>query len=581
MRRTHFAFVVSIVFLSFSLRAAEPAEEARELPRPQWAWGTLAFRNVEDTLTQLAQYFDRVATNSGALARLSLTTVLFPVPMEDGLKKDGPALIFFVDPGLAGGQRGEKALLLSVADPKVLKESLEAVFGADMKEGLLQVTVPRGFNEPDATLLIKLAPAGLLVAPNAQILKELETVAGAKGAAQFIGANGPDVLAEVNFDVLRRIEQQRLEDLLGRAVKATSLAAPTAASQVEEGQQRLQKFLKELDRLELSARIEAREIRLTAQLRALADTELSQRWDRAPEAPAGTWNLWCNPETALFVTGRFPAAWAFAEKDTAVWLAKYMPTEGAPGRAAQEAAARELSAWLGQLGGDLAFEVRANQEGSFFPLTMFGVKGEADVLAGFEKLLTPTATLLAERLRTDFELPGDAPVPAVLEKTGDAQTGVARQTVKFQDPKAEAWAKKRFEAMSGWPLEFSMRHAAGGLVLGWGKGADACIAAEPAVRGDGHNPFGVAPKGTAGCALLQPATVMRVYLRQWCHLDEAATQRVLNGLANTPLCAYWGQGDGAVQLELRAPVESLRTGMESYLRMLKEGFDPGVKPAKE
>jgi hypothetical protein len=90
-------------------------------------------------------------------------------------------------------------------------------------------------------------------------------------------------------------------------------------------------------------------------------------------------------------------------------------------------------------------------------------------------------------------------------------------------------------------------------------------------------PFGVLPENTAGCALLHPAAVMRVFLRQWCHLDDAATQRVLNGLGNTPLCAYWGQGDGAVQLELRAPVESLRTGMESYLRMLKEGFDPGAK----
>lgn len=579
MRRTHFPLLVSIVCCSVSLLAAEPAAETRELPRPQWAWGTLGFRNIDDTLTQLAQYCDRVATNSGALARLSLTTVLFPVPMEDGLKKDGPAVIFFLDPAQAGGRRDEKALLLSVADPAVLRESLEAVFGANMKDGQLQVTVPRGFTEPDATLLIKLVPAGLLVAPNAQILKELEAVAGAKGAAQFVDASGPDVVAEVNFDVLRRIEQKRIEDLLSKALKATTVAAPAAAGQVEEGQQRLQNFLKELDRLELRASIKAREIRMDTRLRALANTELSQRWDRAPEAPAGTWNLWCSDETALFVTGRFPAVWACAEKDTTAWLAKYLPMESAPGRAAQEAVARELSAWLGQLGGDLAFAVRVNQEGAFFPLTMFGAKGEADNLAGFEKFLTPAATLLAERLRANFQLPADAPVPAVLEKTGDGQTDVTRHAVKFQDAKAEAWARERFEKMSGWPLEFSMRRVVGGLVLGWGKGAEASLTVGPTVRADALPPFGVLPEGTAGCALLHPTAVMRVFLRQWCRLDDAATQRVLNGLTNAPLCVYWGQGDGAVQLELRAPVESLRTGVESYLRMLKEGFDPGAKAA--
>lgn len=581
MRRPTFILAGLLLSFSLALLAAEPAAETRELPRPQWAWGALGFKNIDGTLTKLALYCDRVATNSGALARLSLTTILFPVPMEDGLKKDGPAVIFFLDPGLVGGQRGEKALLLSVTDPVVLKESLEAVFGATMKDGLLQVTVPRGFTEPDATLLIKLAPAGLLVAPNAQILKELETVAGGKSAAQFVDANGPDVVAEVSFEVLRRIEQKRLDDLLGQVLKATTVAAPSAAGQVEDGQQRLQTFLKELNRLELHASIEAQEIRLTSRLRALADTELSQRWDRAPEPPAGTWNLWCNPETALFVTGRFPAVWAYSEKDTAAWLAKYLPTDSAPGRTAQEALARELSAWLGQFGGDLAVAVRVNQEGAFFPVTMLGAKGDADILAGFEKFLPPTAALLAERLRTNLQLPGDAPIPAVLEKTGDGQTGAARHAVKFQDPKAEAWAKQRFEAMSGWPLEFSVRRAAGGLVMGWGKGADACIGAEPLAGADAAKPFGVLPEGTVGSALLHPAAVMRVFLRQWCRLDDGATQRVLKDLPNTPLCLFWGQGDGAVQLELRAPVESLRTPMESYLRMLKEGFDPGAKPANE
>ncbi len=578
---TRLVLALSTLSLSLLLYAVEPAPAVPALPRPPWAWAVLGLKNIDGTLTQLAEYCDRAATNSGALARLSLTTLLFPVPMEDGLKKDGPAVIFFLDPGQAGGRRDEKALLLSVADQALLKESLEIVFGATMKDNYLQVSVPRGFTEPDATLLIRLVPGGLLVAPNDQILKELENLANGKDAASFLAADGPDAVAELNFEVLRRFEQKRLNDLMGQALKATTLAAPSAAGQVEDGQQRLQAFLRDLDRLELRAHIKAKEIRLATRLYALADTELAQRWDRAPEVPAGTWNLWCGAETALFVTGRFPACWAYPEKDTAAWLARYLPMDSAPGQAAQATVARALSAWLGQLGSDLAFAVQVNPEGAFFPLTLLGAKSDADAMAGFDGFLAPATTLLGERLRTDFKVPAEQPIPAVLEKTSDGPAGVVRHTVRFQDAKVETWAKERFGPASGWPLEFSARRAAGGLVLGWGKGAEACIAVEPAVRGDGAMPFGALPEGTAGCALVHPVAVMRIFLRQWCHLDEAATQRVLNGLANTPVLAFWGQGDGAVQLELRAPVESLRTGLEGYLRMLREGFDPGAKPAAD
>jgi len=581
MRRFRWALTIPACCFAFVLHAAEPTERERTLPRPSWAWGVLGLRNIDGTLAQLARYCDRAATNSGALVRLSLSTLLFPVPLEDGLKKDGPAVIFFLDPGQAGGRKDEKALLLPVSDPALLKESLEAVFGATMQENRLQVSVPRGFTEPDATLLIRLAPGGLLVAPNAQILKELETLAGGKDASQFVAADGPDAVAELNFEALRRIERKRLDDFMERTFKATALAAPSAAGQVEDGQQRLQKFLRELDRLEVHARIEAKEIRLASRLRALADTELAQRWDRAPDAPAGTWNSWCGAETALFVTGRFPAAWACPEKDTAAWLARYLPADSAAGQAAQAACARTLSAWLGQLDGDLACAVQVDAEGAFFPLTLFGAKNDADVLAAFDAFLAPAATSLAERLRADFKLPADQPLPAVLEKMPDGPTGVVRHTLKFQEAKVEAWARERLGAVGGWPPEFCARRATGGLVLGWGRGAETCVAAEPVARGAGAALFPEPPEGTAGCALLHPVAAMRVFLRQWCHLDEAATRRVLDGLANTPLSAFWGQGDGAVQLELRVPVESLRTALEGYLRMLKEGFDPDAKPATE
>lgn len=579
MRRLSVALPTLLLFMALSVRAAEPEPAQRVLPRPSWAWGTLGMRNIEGTLSNLALYCDRVATNSGALARLSLSTLLFPVPMEEGLKKDGAAVIFFLDPGLVGGAKGEKALILEVQDPALLKESLEAVFGVNMKDQLLEVSVPRGFTEPDANLMIKLVPAGLLVAPNEQILKELESLAGKDGAVGFVDPMGPDVVAEVNVEVLRRVEQRSLENALAQALKATAVASPSSVGQVTEGQQQLQKFLKELERVEFQAQVDARGIRVQTSLRALADTELAMRWQALGEPPLKRWVRWCDPETALFVTGRFPSIWACSEKDVGQWMGKYLPMESAPGRVAQESVARELASWLQQLEGDVALAVQVDREGAFFPLTLFAGKADGQVSESLEKLLPAIVSLLSERLRTQFELPGDAIAPAVLEKGETSPTGVTVHSVRFQNPALEEWAKHRFGGISGWPLQISLRRSVEGVVLGWGKGAEVCLAAEPEVRGDADDPLGLLPGGSTGCALLHPLPVMRAYLRQGKHLDEGSVEAILNGLGNTPLRVCWGQGDGTVFLELHAPAEALRTVISGYMNYLKQGFDPAAPPA--
>lgn len=580
MRRFQTALVV--LFLSCSmLTAAEPAAVEYELPRPEWAWGTVGLRSIEGSLGKLAAYCDRIAANSGAFARLSLATWLFSVPLEEGLNKDGPAVVFLLDPGQVGGAKGEKALILSVTDAELLKESLEAVFGEDMKNGEMQVAVPRGFTEPDANLLIKLTSSGLLVAPTKAILKELEKLAGKKGAASFMDPKGSDVTMELNIEIFRRIEQRRLDAMLGNLTKGAGVAAPAAAAKITEGQQRLQKFLKELSRLEVDLAITAQQVGAKARLRAFPNTECALRWSPCPAPPVGTWNSWCDPDVAIFVAGPFPAIWAYPEQEIAKWLAKYLPMESAQGRGAQADVARELAALFTQLDGDMALAVRVDQKGVWFPLTMFGGTEDGQLNEGFEKLLKPVAVLLAEQMRTHFELPAEAPLPAVLEKKSDGPQGITRHAVRFKDPKVEAWAKKNFSYVCGWPLEFSSRRSGSGMILGWGHGADALLKMEPAVRGDGRKPIGLLPKGTAGGALLHPVTIMRFYLLQIRGVDQANAQAILKGLPNTPVNMYWGQGEGALQLELKVPVDAPRSVASGYLNYLKMDFDPEGDPAAE
>jgi hypothetical protein len=211
---------------------------------------------------------------------------------------------------------------------------------------------------------------------------------------------------------------------------------------------------------------------------------------------------------------------------------------------------------------------------------MLGAREGAAASTAFDEAVAAGAEVLAYRLRAEFKLPANAPPPVSIKKAAPAEGAPARHELEFNAPEVEKEAKDALAQLCGWPLELSSRATAPGLIVGGGRGAGALLAAGP--KPAAANPWGPLPPGTAGCALVRPATGLRVYLRSVRGLPEPALEELLKGLSDAPLQASWGLGGGGVHVRLVAPVQALRTGVECYLRLLRQGFDPlgGRGPVK-
>jgi hypothetical protein len=586
-------WLLAVAAWSFAAGAAEGSAEApalrgtagqassgTRLPQARWALGTLAIRNLGGAFDLLAASCDAVAANSGPLARLSLMSWLFPVPLDDGFDPDGAALVFFLDPGVAGAS-GEKAFLLPVADVAVVKAALEASFGVKERDGVFKATLPQGLNEPDKALLIRVAGKKLLAAPNAELLKELADLAGEHGAAAFVDPKGPDAVVDVDLAALRRQKQNELETALGWAVKLAGQAYPDTAPSLAQWQARLLERAKELGRLEVRVSLQDRSVAILARLETLPNTDLAQRWEKEPARPALAWLPWCTPETAAFVTGSLPPALAAVKEETlAALLQRFCPLDGDGTQAVQARGGKGLSEFLALLGGEAACSLVVQPDGSWHPCVMLGARDTASASKALDEVLAAGTEVLGHRLRAEFKLPAHAPPPVSIRKAAPAEDAPARHELGFNAPEVEQEAKDALARLCGWPLEFSSRAVAPGLIVGGGRGAEALLAANP--KPVAANPLGPLPPGTAGCALVRPATGLKVYLRSVRGLPEATVEELLKGLSDAPLQASWGLGGGGVHVRLVAPVEALRTGVECYLRLLRQGFDPlgGRGPAK-
>ncbi|MCY3019897.1 MAG: hypothetical protein NTW87_12820, partial [Planctomycetota bacterium] len=153
------------------------AGKAVPAPVPDWALGALYVRELGNGLVKAGVYADKLLPNSAELAKQMVMSYLLELPADAGLKPDGPAAIYALDP-LATNTKNERAFIVPVADAATLKTALINTYGVPTEEGgVMTFVLPQPVPQPDRTLLLKLAQGRLLGAPNSVVLRKLDEYA--------------------------------------------------------------------------------------------------------------------------------------------------------------------------------------------------------------------------------------------------------------------------------------------------------------------------------------------------------------------------------------------------------------------
>lgn len=184
------------VFCAENGDAVKPAQDV-----PDFALGVLTFRELGVGLEKAGLYANQLLPNSSALAKQIAMTYLFSMPVDAGLKQDGLARLYALDP-VSTGLQNERALALSVADAAAVKTALVGAYGAPVEaDGVMTFTLPQPLPQPDKTLLIKFVGERLLAAPNAVVLKKLEEYEKANPGPLALKA---DVVASVRIGAIKK-----------------------------------------------------------------------------------------------------------------------------------------------------------------------------------------------------------------------------------------------------------------------------------------------------------------------------------------------------------------------------------------
>jgi hypothetical protein len=584
------ALLAFAALAAFSPEGAEPAPGERAagaVPCPEWATATLALRNLGGSFERLSQYCDLAAANSGALVRLTATSWLFPIPLEGGLDPNGPALVFLLDPD-APGRAFDKALVLPVAEAAGVREALKNAFGVAEQDGLMKVLIPQGFNEPDKTMLIRVTERAVLAAPGEFLLKELAQFVDPKGVAAGLAPNGPDAIAVMNLRAWQRLRARRLETILGWAVGAASLAWPSAAEQFRAFSASALEKAGELDRLELRASLSGGNLKLDAFVHALPNTALAAGWQRPLPQPADTWLPWLTDQTALFVTGAVPSKSLPGDQQFRELLLRLVPPRQESETAAREKLSQAWGAVLAGLDGQAAYSMVSRPDGGFYPSLLLSSRDGASARDAFRELLKLAAEAWGERLAASgaaLKSDADPRLAVKVVTSGPTKVGAESAEVLIRDGLLAEPVRQLVAICCGWPPKVYLRATSAGLWLGWGNEHPQLLtwsepeAATRAAKAEAPRDL---PPDAAGWALLRPATALRGWLPFMARLGPETVARLLDQLPDAPVRASWGGSEGRIYARLEVPAEALRTGLECYLRLLREGFDPlgnlGAKP---
>ncbi|MCW8133328.1 MAG: hypothetical protein KIS92_23490 [Planctomycetota bacterium] len=550
----------------FSLRAAdEPA------PMPDDALAMIAIREQGASFDRLVDWCGKIVANSGALAKQTLTSALFPIPAQDGVDPKAPAVVFWLDtqPNLLNGP-GDQAIVLGVSDAKVLREAVRAVFGGEEEDGVLHATLAQGFDKPERTLAIRVDEKWAWVAPDNAALKKLMDAAGGRGARAFLPAGAPDASMRVNLDLLRRRHKPEFEKLLALGETLGGKAAPEAAEDVARARKGIADRAGELAALDLSLSCSAEALEFGAQVKALPGSELFNAWSRPAGGEGAT--------LALALPAETPLSAAFAPH-AAVQPRAGLPGEGPPAAPAAPDWIAPLLKLQRMADRGAGVRVAATEASATQILIALGASEPAQAEAALKDALDAIVKFSGECARPMMKLKEGDPVPFELTTLPEAELAGAKvkgwSLGMAKDYRLIPGLEKIYLRSIGWPFEIRCAVTDQGLLVAAGKETEAALKA--ALENAAKAKAGEATKFAEGETVafeLRPVGVLRVLLNAVLDPDVIEAAQFTDRLEDVPVSVKAGASGGAGRMQLRLPAKAVKAAMDAYLRLDRANIDP-------
>lgn len=374
--------------------------EAKPVEVPEWALGVLTIRQIGGSLDKLGNYASKIYPASGELAKKFASNKMFPdVPLNAGLKADGSALIYALDP-VRTGQQNERAMILPVADANAVKQALVTTLGMPSDEkGVLTFTIPQPLPNPDKTILAKFVRTNLLTAPNAVMLKALEDFLGARDAGALAASD-----ADATFTLKVANVKQSYGDLLQQSAEVGAAKAGQTPEQQEIIKSQLNEALSTLwqtDTVEVKLSFDAE--KSTAALEfgvtALADSALGKTLTGAPASVTGKLNNLLPYAPAALIAWNANGTEAAATLRDIIKKATGKDAGADAGQQADRKVADALASFVEALSGEtiLAFGARSGKPGAMLFVTNLregeklrkGLAGVYEAIVGSINARTP------------------------------------------------------------------------------------------------------------------------------------------------------------------------------------------------
>jgi hypothetical protein len=551
---------------------AVAAEKTEPAPMPANALAMITIRQQGGSFDRLVNWCGKVVSNSGALARQTLSTALFPIPAQDGVDPNAPAVVFYLDTqaNLADGL-GDQALILGVSDAKALKDAVKAVFGGEEKDGVLHASIPQGFDKPERKLVIRVDAKWAWVAPDEAALKALSETAGDKGAGAFLAADAPDAAIRLNLDLLRRQHKAELEKILGFVEAVGGKLAPQATDSIAAVRTKALDRTRDLEALELSVRFHDDLLDLGASVKALPGTDLFLNWSRKPGGTPSALPL-ALPEAAAIL------------RTSPRELVHREPRAGAPEDTGLVPA--QSGGWLAPIlklqnlaDGGSGISMVSTEAGAAQLVAALGSSDPAKAEAALKEALDAVVKFSCDCARPMMNLKDGDPAPFELQPLPEQEVSGAKvrgfQIGMPANYKLLPALEKIYSRTVGWPLPVRYAATKQGLLVASGKDCDAALkAALEKAASAKEGEASKLPVGSSVSIELQPVAVLRALLNAALDPDTVDAAQFTEKLEDAPIKLSAGAAEGCGSVRLNLPAKAMKAVTDLYFKLERANIDP-------
>ena len=267
-----------LVVIPFLVRAEVP-----ESGVPDFAAAKISIAQMGVFLEKNADFASQVIPNVGPLAKIALANLLFKLPVDESLNFEGPVQIYIVPP-LTFTASQDVATVLPVSDAEKVKKNAMALYGDPAeKEGAMVFAVPQPIPLPDKTLFIKVLKDKALLAPSAEVLKQLEAAADAPVT------KGSDLELLISMQAVKKLYGEQIDAALMIGARLAAGEEIDALKKLSEQIETIQKSLWDLSALELRLKFDQGSKNLHAELAVTPRkrTNLAKAFDNPPPGLEG------------------------------------------------------------------------------------------------------------------------------------------------------------------------------------------------------------------------------------------------------------------------------------------------------